>query len=117
MAADRDFSEGDDGGQEGVGKNDGISDGLWCQSNDSTNDHSWFSPDGQEVTSSRRGRSVTVRKSDSQVGLLHKNALSANEWGLYTCRISNQFGPSLSLIVWIGGEDVYDGEDGQRMTS
>ena len=114
MIAERDITQMDNGGQGGEGRQDGINDGLWCQSSDS-NSITWLAPNGQAIAQQNNlgANSLYTMRSQSQVGLQRHKTLMQTEWGLYTCRIMVQSKSNTLLVVWIGGDSVYDGASGQ----
>ena len=87
--------------------NDGISNGLWCQSaNNISNVGTWYY-DGVPVTTDNAGNLHAYNDATGQVGLLRDGGLSGIE-GLYTCTILDEFGVNQTLAVALYRNGEYD---------
>ena len=114
MITQEEFSEKDYGNDEDTesesGENDGLNDGLWCQSSNSgSNIGAWIRPDGQTVDpfTSSTGP-LYVLHSTGQVGLMQREAIDGDPFqGLYKCIIPDETGENQTLVIWIGGNDIY----------
>ena len=123
MISELAFREGDYGIGYGaigdVGENDGLNDGLWCQSatsNDTAG--SWIQPNGADVQGAV-GRDITYPlytvHSPGQVGLLRNHLIRGvpSLQGLYQCPIVDDNGDLQTLVVWIGGDTEFNSVDGR----
>ena len=98
--------------QEGFGEkdnqNDGINDGMWCQtSRFGRNNGRWIRPDGQRISSAIDSNDTLYAVSRcGQVGLLRRASIDKDPFqGLYQCIIPDKAGTEQTLVVWIGGSD------------
>ena len=105
--------------QGDVGENDGLNDGLWCQSatSDSTTG-TWIQPNGADVQGVV-GRDISYPlytvHAPGQVGLLRNHLITGvpSLQGLYQCPIVDDDGDLQMLVVWIGGPPEFDSVDGR----
>ena len=120
MIAARDFGNRD-GGLGGVGFNDSINDGLWCQSVlTGSGIGIWKLPNGTDVANdpSPNGPAVDdpsepihIANKPGQVGLLRTLGISYSPYqGMYTCTIPDENGDMQTLVVWAAGNSAYDGK-------
>ena len=88
--------------------NDGINDGLWCQSaNNISSVGTWYY-DGAPVTTDDNAAFLhAYNDATGQVGLLRDGSLSGIE-GLYTCTILDEFGVNQTLAVALYRDAEYD---------
>lgn len=92
-------------------ENDGLNDGLWCQStNNGSEVGAWIRPDGQTI-----GQFVDANDplytvhSPGQVGLLRPHAINIDPYqGLYKCIIPDWNGAVQELVVWAGDTEVFN---------
>ena len=125
MISEQVFREGDYGigyGAQGdVGENDGINDGLWCQSATSDNTTgTWIQPNGADVpgvvnVGSDPTYPLYILHKPGQVGLLRPHLITGvpSLQGLYQCPIIDDNGDLQTLVVWIGGKPEFDNVDGR----
>ena len=115
MITQDEFSE-KDYGKDNVtksddGENDGLNDGLWCQSsNTGSNIGTWIRPDGQTIYPfSHTTGPLYVVHLTGQVGLLRKGPVDLDPYqGLYKCIIPDENGKNQTLVIWIGGPNIYE---------
>ena len=97
------------------GSNDGIIDGIWCQSSDSTGIGSWKLPDGNAVPNIDGVGPIYMESRSGQVALLRRDTIRISPYqGMYTCTIPDENGVNQTLVVWAGGIAAYDGTDSNR---
>lgn len=114
MLAARDIQQDDVGAPGGLGANDGINDGLWCQSAQvSESIGLWTGPDGIAISTDDEATSIHAVYATGQVGLLRDATLKGSE-GMYVCTIPDENGTSQTLVMWAAGNNVYDGVSGKR---
>ena len=88
--------------------NDGINDGLWCQSaNNISNVGTWYYNGAPVTTDDSAGNLHAYNDATGQVGLLRDGGLSGIE-GLYTCTILDEFGVNQTLAVALYRGAEYD---------
>ena len=118
MIAGRDFADRDAGseGLGSVGGEDGINDGLWCQSAMNVNGiGSWMLPNGNAVSDDLTFDPIHMARSDGQVGLLRTTGIGRSPYeGMYKCTIPDENGVNQTLVVWVARNTAYDGTDGKR---
>lgn len=98
-----------------VGEDDGLNDGLWCQSADNTyNIGTWEIPDAtvlQIHTGYPTEATAYVERALGQIGLLRRYHLtfdpSSNMQGMYRCVIPDENDVSQMLVLWIGVTTTY----------
>ena len=102
-----------------VGENDGLNDGLWCQSATSDNTTgTWIQPNEANVPGAV-GIDVTyplyMVHSPGQVGLLRPHLITGvpSLQGLYQCPIVDDSGHLQTMVVWIGGDPEFNNVDGR----
>lgn len=107
MIAARGVQKEDIGDPESNGYNDGINDGLWCQSaNSGQNIGAWYRPDGQ-VVSMVDGPLMSVFTS-GQVGLERIESIKPSPYqGMYTCTILDEYETNQTLAIWMGSNSAY----------
>ena len=110
MLAARDFGDRDSG-VASLGANDGINDGLWCQSaNSGSGIGVWKLPDGSAVPDDFAAIPLHMTNASGQVGLLRGSGIGAPPYqGMYTCTIPDGNGVTQTLVVWAAGSAAYDG--------
>ena len=97
-------------GENDTGEDDGLNDGLWCQSNYPANNIGmWIGPDGEAISPLIAGdetQSVYVVNYPGQIGLLRSLPIDKDPFqGLYKCVIPDKNGIHQTLVVFIGGND------------
>lgn len=111
MIAFESVFDADTGLPNGEGANDGVNDGLWCQTTNIRNMiGSWFTPSGQAVSSIDDGNALHVVHSKSQIGLLRDGTVADDQRGLFTCTIPDSDAEEQSLVIWIGNNSTYNGK-------
>ena len=112
MIAGRDFADRDRGTPAG-GANDGLNDGLWCQSAMVVSGiGSWKLPDGNAVSDDLNANPVYMANRPGQVGLLRSDSIGSSPYqGMYTCTIPNENGVTQTVVVWAARNSAYDGSD------
>ena len=110
MIAGRDFVHRDGGSDGFVGFQDGLNDGLWCQSALNVSGiGSWKLPDGSAVSDDLDFNPVHMANRPGQVGLLRSSGIGTPPYqGMYTCTIPDENGVNQTLVVWAGGNSAYD---------
>ena len=121
MIAARDFNARDIGaGSPVVGADDGINDGVWCQTAMNVSKiGSWQLPNGSTVTNNLNATPIHMANWPGQVGLLRVTPgpigdVNSPYQGMYTCTIPDENGVNQTLVVWAAGNNAYDGIDGKR---
>ena len=120
MIAGGDFAHRDDGVQgpmfNGPGSNDGLNDGLWCQSAMNVSGiGNWKLPNGNTVSDELEYCTpFTWQNRPGQVGLLRSSGSigSSPYQGMYTCTIPDENGVIQTLVVWAAGNAAYNGTGG-----
>ena len=113
MIAGRDFRHRDLG-SEGTGANDGLNDGVWCQSAMNVSGiGSWQLPNGNAVPDDLDADPIHMANRPGQVGLLRTVSINSSPYqGMYTCTIPDENGVNQTLVVWAASNSVYDGTNG-----
>ena len=94
--------------KEDTANNDGINDGLWCQSaNNINNVGTWYYDGAPVTTNDAAGNLHAYNDATGQVGLLRDGHLSGIE-GLYTCTILDEFNVSQTLSVALYKNNEYN---------
>ena len=93
----------------GSDMNDGLNDGLWCQSaNNGSMIGTWYLPDGTQVSDVDSGSfPLHVFHVTGQIGLL-RDAGIATRQGLYSCIIPDENGTDQTLWVAAYGNSDFD---------
>ena len=95
-------------GDSDIFNNDGINDGLWCQSaNNISNVGTWYYDGAPVTTVDNAGFLHAYNDATGQVGLLRDGGLSGIE-GLYTCTILDEFGVNQTLALALYRSTEYD---------
>ena len=113
MIAARDFADRDAGTASG-GADDGINDGVWCQSAMNVSDiGSWELPDGDAVpdnlavSDNLTASPIHMANRPGQVGLLRSVGISLSPYqGMYICTIPERNGVDQTLVVWAAGNSA-----------
>ena len=107
------------GENDGVasGVEDGLNNGLWCQSTKNiTGIGTWIDPDGQIISPIIDNNDIDllyVVYSGGQIGLLHSFTTDEDVMeGLYKCVIPDANGTNQTLVVFIGGQELPSSLDG-----
>ena len=87
--------------------NDGINDGLWCQSANNISNGTWYYDGAPVTTEDDAGNLHAYNDATGQVGLLRDGDLAGIE-GLYTCTILDEFGVNQTLSVALYRDAEYD---------
>ena len=116
MIAGRDFSDRDrgidrPGTTNDLGIDDGLNDGLWCQSaSGGENIGSWKFPDGSDVPDDLNAEPIHMAHRPGQVGLLRAEGIGSSPYqGMYTCTIPDGNGDTQTLVVWTAANTAYEG--------
>ena len=106
-----------------VGEEDGINDGLWCQSAGISGTKEWIVPSGIQAPNSTH-RSlldpVYTETSPNQIGLLRPHTLAAPASGfegLYNCNIYDENNTLQALWIWISSLDIFNSINGNKVGS
>ena len=110
MIAARDFADRDEG-TTSFGANDGLNDGVWCQSAMNVSEiGSWKLPNGSAVSDDLNAIPIHMANNQSQVGLLRNSGINRSPYqGMYTCTIPDENGVGRTLVVWAARNAAYDG--------
>ena len=113
MIAGRDFHYLDQGLG---GPDDGINDGVWCQSAMNVSDiGSWKLPNGNAVSDDLEFDPIHMANRPGQVGLLRSSGIGSSPYqGMYTCTIPDENGVNQTLVVWVASNFAYNGTNGNR---
>ena len=113
MIAARDFADRDSGISTlgFLGADDGLNDGIWCQSaNNGSDIGSWQFPDESAVSGDLTVLPIHMANVPGQVGLLRGLGIGSSPYqGMYTCTIPDENGVTQALVVWAAGNAAYDG--------
>lgn len=100
-----------------IGEEDGINDGLWCQSGGVSGTKEWIVPSGIQAPNSTTRSPldpVYTETFPNQIGLLRPHSVTTSNGleGLYNCNIYDENDNRQAMWIWISSLDIFNSING-----